>query len=414
MTSEDRPAGHAPAASGDSGKPDGVARLLTLWTIVFVSMMGFGITIVPFPIVAEQFGASPFWITWGGTGTFALAQTLATPLLGKLSDRVGRKPVLIIGSVLAIVAYLGTGYAANFPQLLAARAVAGVASGYLAAAFAYVADISTPATLARRMGLLGSAFGIGFAAGPVLGGILGQAADGSATLLAPCLFAAALSTLGLLGTIFAIRESLPKEARQAQHAERAAAEDLAPKVRNALLGVGAAMLAISSGIAALQSLYPIWGRDVFQLPLAMIGAHFGVLSACTALSQIVLIGPAVRRLGEHGVMLLALIGATIGLLVYALAPALPLVWVADLFCGLSLGLFGPAATSVVSELAPPTRRGAILGLFNATGAAGRVFGPAYAGAAYAMARSAPFFTAAVLIAVTSALVLGRRRRAHQA
>ena len=150
------------------------------------------------------------------------------------------------------------------------------------------------------------------------------------------------------------------------------------------------------------------------LPLAMIGAHFGVLSACTALSQIVLIGPAVRRLGEHGVMLLALIGATIGLLVYALAPALPLVWVADLFCGLSLGLFGPAATSVVSELAPPTRRGAILGLFNATGAAGRVFGPAYAGAAYAMARSAPFFTAAVLIAVTSALVLGRRRRAHQA
>lgn len=322
--------------------------------------------------------------------------------------------MLIIGSVLAIFAYLGTGYAASFPQLLAARAVAGIASGYLAAAYAYVADISSAATLARRMGLLGSAFGIGFATGPVLGGILGQAPDGSATLLAPCLFAAGLSSLGLLGTLFAIRESLPPEARQSRHAGPVATEGLAPEVRKSLLGVAAAMLAISSGVSALQSLYPIWGRDVFQLPLAMIGAHFGVLSACTALSQLALIGPAVRRLGEHGVMLLALLGAATGLLIYAFAPSLQMVWVADLFCGLSLGLFGPAATTVVSEIAPPTRRGAILGLFNATGAAGRVFGPAYAGAAYAMARSAPFLTAAALIAVTSALMLGRRRAATRA
>lgn len=414
------PAAHrapaAPRAGGtasEAQKPDGVARLVTLWLIVFCSMMGFGITIVPFPVVAEQFGASPFWITWGGTGSFALAQTLATPLLGKLSDRTGRKPVLILGSVGAIVAYFGAAYATSFPALLAARAVAGFASGYLSAAFAYIADISSVDKLARRMGLLGSAFGLGFATGPLLGGILGQAPDGSASLLWPCLFAAGLSTLGLLGTLFAVRESLPPESRRKRGASQVATEALAPGARNALIGVAAAMLAISSGLAALQSLYPIWGRDTLQLSLRMIGAHFAVLSACTALSQLVLIGPAVRRLGEQGVMLLALGGATFGLLLFAFARDPSMVWVADVFCGLSLGLFGPAATSVVSALAPATRRGAILGLFNATGAAGRVVGPAYAGATYALARPAPFLVSAVLIVVTGALVMGHRRRSRR-
>ncbi len=189
------------------------AGVVTLWIIVFIGMMGFGITIVPFPIVAEQFGASPFWVTWGGTGSFALTQMISTPLLGRLSDRIGRKPVLLLGLVGAIIGYLWTAMADTLTSLLVARAFTGLCSGYLAAAFAYVGDVSTPTSLARRMGLLGAAFGLGFAAGPFLGGLLGRAADGSATLLAPCLFSAGLSTLGLLGTLFALRESHAPQAR---------------------------------------------------------------------------------------------------------------------------------------------------------------------------------------------------------
>jgi MFS family permease len=398
-------------AGGPPRERDGAARLATLWTIVFASMLGFGITIVPFPVVAEQFGASPFWITWGGTGSFALAQAISTPALGKLSDRIGRKPVLVLGSMVAILAYLWAAFADSFVSLLAARAFAGLASGYLSAAFAYVADVSPPQTLARRMGLLGSAFGLGFAGGPLLGGVLGQAADGSATLFGPCLFAAGLSFLGLLGTVFAIRESLPAHKGGAQAAAaQASAEPLSPTARAALLGAGAAMLAISSGISALQSLYPIWGRDVFQLELAAVGLHFAVFSGCTALGQLVLIGPLARRLGDRRVMLSSLAGAAAGLALYASAPTVAFVWVADLLCGTSIGLFSPASSSVVSTVAPPARRGAILGLFNATSAAGRVIGPAYAGAAYALARPAPFVLAAILVATTSALLLARRVR----
>jgi MFS family permease len=185
---------------------------------------------------------------------------------------------------------------------------------------------------------------------------------------------------------------------------------LSPTARAALLGAGAATLAISSSISALQSLYPIWGRDVFQLELAAVGLHFAVFSGCTALGQLVLIGPLARRLGDRRVMLLSLVSAAAGLALYASAPTVAFVWVADLLCGTSIGLFSPASSSVVSTVAPPSRRGAILGLFNATSAAGRVIGPAYAGAAYAVAKPAPFVLAAILVGVTSALLLARRVR----
>ncbi len=386
------------------------AGVVTLWIIVFIGMMGFGITIVPFPIVAEQFGASPFWVTWGGTGSFALTQMISTPLLGRLSDRIGRKPVLLLGLVGAIIGYLWTAMADTLTSLLVARAFTGLCSGYLAAAFAYVGDVSTPTSLARRMGLLGAAFGLGFAAGPFLGGLLGRAADGSATLLAPCLFSAGLSTLGLLGTLFALRESHAPQARATRTEGPTDSMANHPRARAILLGVGGAMLAITTGSAALQSIYPIWGRDAFALPLEQIGWHFGVFSACTALSQVVLIGPLVRRFGERLVMNMALFGSATGLLLYGLAPAIEVVWAADLVCGTSLGLFSSAATATVASLAPPTLRGAILGLVTSTSAAGRVLGPAYAGAAYAVARPAPFLVGAVLVVASGIAVIVARRR----
>jgi len=391
--------------------PREAAGVVTLWIIVFIGMMGFGITIVPFPIVAEQFGASPFWVTWGGTGSFALTQMISTPLLGRLSDRVGRKPVLLLGLVGTIVGYLWTALADTLPSLFVARAFTGLAAGYLAAAFAYVGDVSTPATLARRMGLLSAAFGLGFAAGPFLGGILGRTADGGATLLAPCLFAAGLSTLGLLGTLFALRESHTPQKR-ARHAEAPAGRmSDHPKARVVLLGVVGAMFAITTGAAALQSIYPIWGRDAFGLPLEQIGWHFGAFSACTALSQVVLIGPLVRRFGDRRVMTLAQFGSAAGLVLYAFAPGIEVVWAADFVCGISLGLFTSAATAAVATLAPPALRGAILGLVTSSSAAGRVLGPAYAGAAYAVARSAPFLIGAVLIVASGLAVIAARRRA---
>jgi MFS family permease len=390
------------------------AGFVTLWITVFVSMMGFGITIVPFPIVAEQFGASPFWVTWGGTGSFALTQLISTALLGRLSDRVGRKPVLLLGLVGATVGYLWTATADNLPSLLAARAVTGLAAGYLAAAFAYVSDVSRPAMLARRMGLLGAAFGLGFTAGPFLGGLLGRAPDGTATLHAPCLFAAGLSALGLLGTLFALRESHVPQARTRRTRSPAATMADHPGARAALLGIGSAMLAITTGMAALQSIYPIWGRDTYDLPLEQIGWHFGVLSACTALSQVVLIGPLVRRFGDHRVMNMALFGSAAGLALYAVAPRIEAVWAADILCGTSLGLFSSAATAAVATLAPPALRGAILGLVTSSSAAGRVLGPAYAGAAYAIARPSPFIVGAVLIVASGLAVIAARRKTRSA
>lgn len=135
-----------------------------------------------------------------------------------------------------------------------------------------------------------------------------------------------------------------------------------------------------------------------------------MFSAFTAVSQVVLIGPLVRRFGDRRVMNLAQFGSAAGLVLYALAPAIQVVWAADVVCGISLGLFTSAATAAVATLAPPALRGATLGLLTSSSAAGRVLGPAYAGAAYAVARPAPFVVGAMLIVASGLAVIAVRRR----
>jgi DHA1 family tetracycline resistance protein-like MFS transporter len=381
-----------------------MARLLVLWLVVFISLMGFGITAVPFPLVAEQMNASPFWITWGSSGVFSLFQLVATPLWGRLSDQIGRKPVLVVSLIGAMLTYVWTAYADGLVSLIAARAMAGLMSGNLSAAFAYVADISSPANRARYLGIISSAFGLGFAAGPFLGGQLGRMPDGTATLFVPALTAAALTLLAIVGSAFFISESLPADVRAQRKAQLAAAgggPSSSPFAllgrKPILLGLTFAALVVSCGGAAMQSIYPIWGRDMFSLKLDAIGAHFGVFACCSALGQAVLTGILAKRLGEKNVALLAVVGVTVGLVLLGLAHSLFATWVALIVFGLSLGIFTPSVTSLVSFQAEPTNRGAVMGVFNAGSSAGRVLGPAYAGETYRhMSTAAPFMISAVL------------------
>ena len=390
-----------------------MARLLVLWLVVFISLMGFGITAVPFPIVAEQFHASPFWITWGSSGVFSLFQLVATPLWGRLSDQIGRKPVLVVSLIGALLTYVWTAYADGLVSLIAARAMAGLMSGNLSAAFAYVADISEPANRARYLGIISSAFGLGFAVGPFLGGQLGRMPDGTATLFVPALTAAALTVLAIVGSAFFISESLPavvRAQRKAQMAAAGAGPSMSPFAllgrKPVLAGLSFAALVVSCGGAAMQSIYPIWGRDMFELKLDAIGAHFGVFAVCSAVGQALLTGMLVKRMGEKSVALLAVSGVTVGLVLLGLAHSLFATWVALIVFGLSLGIFTPSVTSLVSFEAEPTNRGAVMGVFNAGSSAGRVLGPAYAGESYRhMSPAAPFVLSAVLTVIGGLFLL---------
>ena len=402
-------------------------KLGVLWLVVFISLAGFGITTIPFPFVAEALGASDFWKTFGGAGVFSLFQLVATPIWGRFSDAYGRKPILVLSTAGTVLAFIWLAYASTLESLLIARAFGGVMSGNLAAAFAYATDVTDPKNRAKGLGIVASAFGVGFAVGPLIGGFLGTI-DGVPSMHWPALASAVLSVLAFFGTIFLLPESLPKELRKpmgkpAETATQAAApaegrpagaSPLATFTSNpVLLGLVSASLFVAIAGGMMQSVFQFWGRDLFNYTLRDIGLHFTLFALLSAVGQAGLIGPLSKRFGEKRVAVASAFGVAIGLALFATAQNDAMVWAAISVFGLANGLFLPAITSLVSFEADPRSRGAVMGMFNASSSAGRIVGPALSGPIYfKLGPAAPFVLSAVLT-VLGVLMLSRARAKAQ-
>ena len=404
-------------------------RLGVLWLVVFISLAGFGITTIPFPFVAESLGASDFWKTFGGSGVFSLFQLIATPIWGRFSDSYGRKPILILSTAGTILSFVWLAYASTLESLLVARAFGGIMSGNLAAAFAYTTDVTDPKDRAKGLGIVASAFGVGFAVGPVIGGFLGTI-GGVPSMHWPALASAGLSMLAFLGTVFFLPESLPAELRKpigrkaTKSAEAAAVTDSATdatapaprrsplealRSRPVLLGLVSASLFIAIAGGVMQSVFQFWGRDLFNYTLRDIGVHFMVFALLSAVGQAGLVGPLAKRFGEKHLAIGAGVGVTAGLVLFATAQNDAMVWLAISIFGLANGLFLPSITSLVSFEADARSRGTVMGLFNASSSAGRIVSPALSGPIYfKLGPAAPFAMSAVL-AVLGVLFLSRAR-----
>ena len=165
-----------------------MSPLLVIFLTVFIDMVGFGIVIPVLPLYAEHFHATPVQIGWL-TGIYSGMQIIFTPILGRLSDRFGRRPVLIVSLIGTAIGFLIMGWAASLASAsLSARIIDGASGGNISTAQAYIADVSTPENRSRSMGLIGAAFGLGFTFGPMIGGIMSRISYG-----APFYFAAALA-----------------------------------------------------------------------------------------------------------------------------------------------------------------------------------------------------------------------------
>jgi MFS family permease len=398
-----------------------------LWLVVFISLAGFGITTIPFPLVAEQMGASDFWKTFGGSGVFSLFQLLATPLWGRCSDAYGRKPILLLSLVGTVLAFVWLAYADSLTSLLVARAFGGIMSGNLAAAFAYATDVTDEQDRAKGLGIVASAFGVGFALGPPIGGFLGTE-DGVASLHWPALASAALAAMALVGCALFLPESLPPESRKpfgsrvkpsaadatdaAATGARASRSPLAALRSNpVLIGLIASSVMVAVAAGAMQSVYQFWGRDLFQFTLRDVGLQFMVFALLSAVGQAGLTGPLTRRFGERHLAVGSIVGITFGLLLFATAASPAMAWVAICIFGFANGLFLPAVSSLVSFEAAADERGAIMGLYNASSSAGRIIGPALSGPVYfKFGPAAPFIVSAVLTVGGALLMAYRARR----
>jgi DHA1 family tetracycline resistance protein-like MFS transporter len=386
--------------------------LLTLFLIVFIDLLGFGIIIPIFPFVAERMGADPWLITFGGAGVYALAQVISTPVWGRLSDAVGRRPVLMVSMVGSVIGYLWLGLAGTLSMLILARVISGLMSGNISAAFAYVADVTAPADRAKGLGMIGAAFGLGFMFGPMIGGLLGGDDPAAATFLMPALVSAGLSTVAFLGATFFLKESLPPEHRKPwSEAGKGGRSPLAAVSHSpVLMGVVAAVFLISIGGTILQSIFPIWGHDVLGLSPRDVGIAFFAMGFVGVTVQGTVVGPMARRFGEKKVLYGSAFLHAVGYITMGLANDHVMLGLGAAFFAAGHASFNTTASSLLTLEAGPREKGAALGAMQSASAAGRIVGPASSGAIYTgFGTHAPFLAGAILL-IPAVLML---RRSHK-
>jgi len=374
----------APASSAPEAPP---ARrgLAVLFAVVILDLVGFGIVMPVLPFWAKEFGADA--LAFGLIqSSYAVAQFVCAPLWGRLSDRVGRRPVLLGTIAGTALAMLATGLAPSLVWLFAARTLAGAFAANISVASAYIADVTAPEERTRFMGLLGASFGIGFVLGPALGALL--VPYGHAV---PMFFTAGLAALNWGVAALQLREP-------ARHEAPARGGVRLPLLRDpAVRAVVVANLGFSLAVTQLETFFAYLMIDRFgweasrfawilvAMAVVMGGIQGGGMKALSARYP-------ERRLVVGGVAVLAL-----GFAGVPLAPTVAVLLVALLLAAVGRAIAQPALLSLASQAARPEQRGAVMGAFQSSASLARVIGPALGGVLYGIALPYPFWLASALL-----------------
>jgi MFS transporter, DHA1 family, tetracycline resistance protein len=369
-------------------------QLAALFLFSVVDTLGFGILIPLVPYMAERFGTAPQFIT-PVLGSYSLCQLLAAPLWGRLSDRYGRRPVLMSSLAGACLSYVLLGCAHNIWWLLVSRMLAGAMAGNIAAAFAYASDVSAPQRRAAALGVVGAAIGIGFTLGQPIGGLLAGADAARANFVAPAALSVGTSLLAILIVRFVLPEShtAAHRARHPDEPRRGALRLLRERAPLALLA--GATLAVTYAQSILESIFAIWALHRFGFGPRTVG----FLLFAVALPALVMQGGVVRvlapRLGEGRLAGAGALAYVAGLLVLAFSATLGQAIGALLLCGIGLGAYNPSASALASRQSRGHDRGAVMGAYVASGSLARVLGPFTSGALYAgLGPAVPFLVGA--------------------
>lgn len=372
-------------------------RVAVIFFTVLIDLIGFGIILPILPYYAQTFGAEGL-----GFGilvmSFSAMQFLATAILGRLSDRVGRRPILLVTTLFNAAGYVLFAFAGSYALLLAARIISGFAGGNISVAQAYMADISSPAERSRRMGFLGAAFGIGFSVGP----FVGAAAAVKWGHAGPGYVAAFLSLANFVSAYFILPESL-----DAQHRTRRALLNFGhfgevlsrPRLRPLMTVWGLAPFAFAGYTVVL----PFFAAAKFGWGTPELGVFFGEVGVTAAIVQGVLFGKLARRFGDRRLVIAGTVGMALGIGGVPFVPSGFALYAWTLVLAFSNSLFAPAATGLVSVYAGPAEQGTVLGTAQALAALGRVAGPLALGWGYDRFGGSPVFLIAAGIMLLSSV-----------
>jgi DHA1 family tetracycline resistance protein-like MFS transporter len=373
--------------------------LLIIFLTIFVNLVGFGIIVPLLPFYAEQFGASPL-VVGLLFAIFSLCQLIASPILGDLSDRYGRRPVLVFSLAGTVLSFVMLATADSIAMLFAARIVDGLSGGNISTARAYVADVTEPKDRARAYGLIGVAFGLGFIFGPALTGILAA----RFSYAAPIWAAAALTTVA---TIMAWLW-LPETVHRTKAGGIRMLSTLTDLVRRADLR---RLLVIDFvywlAFALFQTTFGLFAARRFGFGASETGYFFTAFGLLGAVVQGFFIRPAVQRFGDKRIFVSGLAFGVVGLIAASASHSVALFAVALVPLAFAIGFGHPTMSSLISRAARGDEQGRVQGAASAVESLGRTIGPVWGNASLQrFGDASPYLSAAAFLVVTLVLALG--------
>jgi len=374
--------------------------LLIIFLTIFVNLIGFGIIIPLLPFYAEKFGASPIVI---GLlfASYSLCQLLAAPVLGDLSDRWGRRPVLVFSLVGTVVSFVMLALAQSVVLLFLARIVDGLSGGNISTARAYVADVTEPKDRARAYGLIGAAFGLGFIMGPALSGVLAKV-----SITAPIWAAAGLTLIASAMAWFWLPETVHRT-----HAGAGNPLDYLPELlrRPAMRRVLTVDFIYWFSFAIFQTTFALFAARRFGFDASRTGYFFAGFGVLGAIIQGGFIRPIVKRTGDKTMFIAGVVCSVIGLIAAALSQSVTMFALTLVPLAFGMGFGHPTVSSLVSRAGRGDEQGRVQGAASAFESLGRTFGPVWGNTSLQRyGEGSPFISGAVFLLLTLVFVAGHR------
>jgi len=349
-----------------------LSPLPILFLTVFIDMVGFGIVVPVLPLYTERFGASPF-TTGLLLAVYSGMGFIFSPVVGALSDRIGRRSILLLSTIGQATGFFIMGAATTLLWLFIARTIDGIFGANVSATQAYVADVTPPQDRSRALGLLGAAFGLGFICGPMLGGVLSLI-----SLSAPFYFAGALAAANAVLIFFILPESLPLENRSGP--DREAFVTLFREGRGrVILPLMAAYFFMMAGFSIMTAFFAIFTEDRFGYNASANGYIFAGVGVISVIVQGAMIGRLIKNFTEKGIALTGV--ALLACSMFALPLVQTLTTLLLVGAGIAVGnsFINPTMNGLVSRSVNKYWQGRVLGLMQACASLGRFFGPLIGG-----------------------------------
>lgn len=363
-------------------------RLATLLLVGFIDLLGFGIVIPILPILIERTGGGPLMV---GViiAVFSLFQFLFSPILGRLSDKYGRKPILILTAFINSMAYFLIFISQNLWIILLARIVSGIGSANLSVAQAYIADTSKSHDRTKKLALLGAVFGLGFIFGPLIGGITSHEISPGFPFLIP----AVLSLINTVLIFFILPESnktLQKHIKIEFINWKVTREVIRPKNIFFLMFL---FFFVNFSLALIIGVFPLYSQAKFGWSEIQNGYYFGLIGIGSFVSQVFLIRLLLKRFNEAKIIKFSLIIFALSVMLVGLTPYETFLFIIGPFISIGISLVNVGVQSLISLESKPEEQGIVLGVSQSFGSMARVVGPLIGGAIATFNLSAPYLTA---------------------